>query len=72
MVYQELQDDIAVKVGWLKDAPLTLRRKLEILNESTVGYSEEQLNSIIISSGMTTLDEVIQPVLPPDLNDYAK
>lgn len=72
MVYQELQDDIAVKVGWLKDAPLTLRRKLEILNESPEGYSEEQLNSIIISSGMTTLDEVIQPVLPPDLNDYAK
>lgn len=72
MVYQELQEDRAVQVGWLKDAPLTLRRKLEIMKEPTEGYSEEQLNSIIISSGMTTLDEVIQPVLPNDLNDYAK
>lgn len=72
-VYQELQEDRKEQVSWLKDAPLQLRRKLEIMGESTEGYTEEQLNSIIIGAGMTTLDDVImsQPV-NPSLNDYER
>ena len=74
-VYGELQEDKEMQVRWLKDAPLRTERKLEILGESTEGYTPEQLNSIIIGSGSTTLDEVIAPMpinLPPALNDYAK
>jgi HK97 family phage portal protein len=72
-VYQELQEDKAQQVAWLKDAPLKLGRKLEILGESPDGYSKEQLDSIIIGSGYTTMDEIITPpqVTPPTgLNDY--
>jgi len=66
MVFQELQEDKAVQVGWLKDAPLTLRRKLEIMKEPTDGYDEDQLNSIILSNGMTTLEDILngQPLQP--------
>jgi len=76
-VYLELQEDKGKQIAWLKDAPLHLRRKLEIMGESDLGYTEEQLASIIIGSGSTTLDDVlagsqqnIQPV--PGLNDYGK
>lgn len=75
MVYSELEADKVSQVAWMKDAPITTRRKLEILGESLEGYSEEQLNSIIISNGFTTLDDVLmqQPInLPDGLNDYAK
>jgi len=72
-VYSELQEDKAMQMGWLKDAPIKTGRKLEILGESTEGYSEEQLNSIIIGQGSTTIDEVIAPapiIVPNGLNDY--
>ena len=72
-VYGELQEDKAMQVTWLKDAPIRTGRKLEILGESTEGYSEEQLNSIIIGSGSITLDEVIAiaPItVPAGLNNY--
>lgn len=72
-VYQELQEDKEKQVRWLKDAPIKTGRKLEILGESTEGYSTEQLDSIIIGSGSTTLDEVIAPApinIPNGLNDY--
>jgi HK97 family phage portal protein len=72
-VYQELQEDKEMQVRWLKDAPIKTGRKLEILGESTEGYSTEQLDSIIIGSGSTTLDEVITPApinIPNGLNDY--
>jgi len=72
-VYGELQEDKAQQVAWLKDAPIKTGRKLEILGESTEGYSTEQLDSIIIGQGSTTLDEVIAPapiVVPNGLNDY--
>lgn len=72
-VYSELQEDKAEQMAWLKDAPIHTKRKLEILGEPIEGYTEEQLNSIIIGSGSTTLDEVIAPapiVVPNGLNDY--
>lgn len=72
-VYGELQEDKEKQVRWLKDAPIKTGRKLEILGESTEGYSTEQLDSIIIGSGSTTLDEVIAPApinIPNGLNDY--
>jgi len=72
-VYSELQEDKGQQVAWLKDAPIKTGRKLEILGESTEGYSTEQLDSIIIGSGSTTLDEVIAPApinIPNGLNDY--
>lgn len=74
-VFMELQEDKGKQVAWLKDAPLHLRRKLEIMNEPTDGYTEEQLSSIIIGSGSTTLDDVLmgsqQNITPPaGLNDY--
>jgi HK97 family phage portal protein len=72
-VYGELQEDKAMQVAWLKDAPIKTSRKLEILGESTEGYTPEQLDSIIIGQGSTTLDEVIAPapiVVPNGLNDY--
>ncbi len=72
-VYKELQEDKEMQVRWLKDAPIKTGRKLEILGESTEGYSAEQLDSIIIGSGSTTLDEVITPApinIPNGLNDY--
>jgi phage portal protein BeeE len=72
-VYGELQEDKEKQVRWLKDAPIKTGRKLEILGESTEGYSTEQLDSIIIGSGSTTLDEVITPApinIPNGLNDY--
>lgn len=72
-VYGELQEDKEMQVRWLKDAPIKTGRKLEILGESTDGYTPEQLDSIIIGSGSTTLDEVITPapiVVPNGLNDY--
>ena len=62
-VYSELQEDKGQQVAWLKDAPIRTGRKLEILGESTEGYTDEQLNSIIIGQGSTTLDEVIAPAL---------
>jgi HK97 family phage portal protein len=74
-VYGELQEDKAMQVQWLKDAPIRTERKLEILGESTEGYTPEQLNSIIIGSGSTTLDEVIAPApitIPNGLNDYGQ
>lgn len=73
-VYSELQEDKSQQMAWLKDAPIHTRRKLEILGEPTEGYTDEQLNSIIIGSGSTTLDEVIAPApqinIPNGLNDY--
>jgi HK97 family phage portal protein len=72
-VYSELQEDKAMLMAWLKDAPIKTGRKLEMLGESTEGYSEEQLNSIIIGQGSTTIDEVIAPapiIVPNGLNDY--
>jgi HK97 family phage portal protein len=72
-VYQELEVNKAEQMAWLKDAPIHTKRKIEILGETTEGYTEEQLNSIIIGSGSTTLDEVIAPapiVVPNGLNDY--
>jgi HK97 family phage portal protein len=74
-VYNELQEDKAMQMSWLKDAPIKLYRKLEILGESTDGYTPEQLDSIIIGQGFTTLDEIITPpeITPPTgLNDYGK
>ena len=73
-VYTEMQEDKGKQVAWLKDAPLHLRRKLEIMGESADGYTPEQLESIIIGSGSTTLDDVImgnQEPLPLNMNDYA-
>jgi len=72
-VYGELQEDKSMQVAWLKDAPIKTGRKLEILGESTEGYTPEQLDSIIIGQGSTTLDEVIAPapiIVPNGLNDY--
>jgi HK97 family phage portal protein len=74
-VYLELQEDKGKQVTWLKDAPLHLRRKLEIMGESADGYTEEQLASIIIGAGSTTLDDVLmgsqQAITPPaGLEDY--
>jgi HK97 family phage portal protein len=74
-VYKELEENKKELVEWLKDAPLTIRKKLEYLGESTEGYTEEQLNSIIISNGFTTLDDVLaqQPInIPNGLNDYGQ
>ena len=73
-VYQELEENKAEQMAWLKDAPIHTKRKLEILGEPTDDYTPEQLNSIIIGSGSTTLDEVIAPApivnIPNGLNDY--
>ncbi len=73
-VYQELQENRADQVEWLMKAPLTIGRKLEIMGESTDGYTDEQLNAIIVPSGYATLEEVMKPVspiIPPQgLNDY--
>ncbi len=63
-----LQEDKEMQVRWLKDAPIKTGRKLEILGESTEGYSTEQLDSIIIGSGSTTLDEAIN--IPVNTGDY--
>ena len=74
-VYQELQEDRSKQVAWLKDSYLPLRRRLEIMGESTEGYTDEQLNTIFMPSGVTTMDDILMQdtITPPDgLNDYAK
>jgi HK97 family phage portal protein len=70
-VYQELQEDRKEQVAWLKESFLPLRRRLEVMGESLEGYTEEQLNTIFVPSGYTTLDDVMmQAPINPSLNDY--
>ena len=72
-IYKELEEDKNMQVDWVNKAPLTLRRKLEILNEPNTNYTDEQLNTILLPSGTTTLEDVMggKPInLPDGLNDY--
>lgn len=74
-VYQELEEDKKQQVDWLEKSYLPLRRRLEIMGESTDGYTEEQLNTIFVPSGVTTIDEAMTqaPInIPNGLNDYDK
>lgn len=72
-IYKELEEDKNAQVDWVNKAPLSFRRKLEILNEPIEGYTEEQLNTILIPSGTTTLEDIMagtQAKIPDGLNDY--
>ena len=74
-VYSELEEDKKMQVDWLEKSYLPLRRRLEIMGESTDGYTDEQLNTIFVPSGVTTIDEAMNqaPItIPQGLNDYAQ
>lgn len=72
-VYQELQVTRAQTVAWLKDSYLPLERMYEVLGENVPEWlTEEQRRTIFVPSGMQTLQDAIDGILPNPMNDYSK
>lgn len=70
-VYQELQVTRAQTVAWLKDSYLPLERMYEVLGENVPEWlTEEQRRTIFVPSGMQTLQDAIDGILPNPMGDY--
>ncbi len=73
-VYKELQDDRKSQVDWLLPAWwIPAAMKYEMMGLDIPEYlNKEDLEQIIIPSGLQSLDMANTPPLPPDLNPYSK